>query len=290
MFRRLADFGQLRHRRHLLARPTRASRAGSSPTSPSERGEDAVRRAGRHRASTTSCAPSCGPCPPDDDDAVWALRARGLGRPRGRMLGGSDAGAHLDRMCGAPYTTRFLGDCIRGRKLVSLERGGAAASPTSRRGSSACATAAGCAEGCHADVVVFDPDTDRRRPRHPRARPARRQPPASPPRRTASCGCSSTASRPSPTAPPPAPPPAPSSAAAATPPAPRSPSPPPDIKCSRWKWSLCDHFWGSLLGLAPPSFANVLWEAPAFRVTPPGVSSGCARRPGSKRLMPRRRP
>ena len=38
------------------------------------------------------------------------------------MLGGSDAGAHLDRMCGAPYTTRFLGDCLRGRKLVSLER------------------------------------------------------------------------------------------------------------------------------------------------------------------------
>ena len=33
------------------------------------------------------------------------------------LLGGSDAGAHLDRMCGAPYTTRFLGDCLRGRKL-----------------------------------------------------------------------------------------------------------------------------------------------------------------------------
>ena len=38
------------------------------------------------------------------------------------MLGGSDAGAHLDRMCGAPYTTRFLADCLRGRQLVSLER------------------------------------------------------------------------------------------------------------------------------------------------------------------------
>ena len=38
------------------------------------------------------------------------------------MLGGSDAGAHLDRMCGAPYTTRFLGDCLRGRKLGPLER------------------------------------------------------------------------------------------------------------------------------------------------------------------------
>lgn len=37
------------------------------------------------------------------------------------MIGGSDAGAHLDRMCGAPYTTRFLGDMLRGRKLVPIE-------------------------------------------------------------------------------------------------------------------------------------------------------------------------
>ena len=28
------------------------------------------------------------------------------------MLGGSDAGAHLDRMAGAPFPTRFLGDMI----------------------------------------------------------------------------------------------------------------------------------------------------------------------------------
>ena len=35
------------------------------------------------------------------------------------MIGGSDAGAHLDRMCGAPYTTGFLADCIRGRRLAS---------------------------------------------------------------------------------------------------------------------------------------------------------------------------
>jgi glutamate/tyrosine decarboxylase-like PLP-dependent enzyme len=38
------------------------------------------------------------------------------------MLGGSDAGAHLDRMCGSSYTTRFLGDCLRGRKLAPLAR------------------------------------------------------------------------------------------------------------------------------------------------------------------------
>ena len=38
------------------------------------------------------------------------------------LLGGSDGGAHLDRMCGAPYVTRFLGDCVRGRQVLGLER------------------------------------------------------------------------------------------------------------------------------------------------------------------------
>ena len=37
------------------------------------------------------------------------------------MLGGSDAGAHLDRMQGANYTTRFIADCLRGRKLTTVE-------------------------------------------------------------------------------------------------------------------------------------------------------------------------
>jgi len=61
------------------------------------------------------------PIPPDGDDASWELRRQVWGDPRA-MLGGSDAGAHLDRMCGAPYTTRFLGDMIRGRKLVPVEQ------------------------------------------------------------------------------------------------------------------------------------------------------------------------
>ena len=61
------------------------------------------------------------PVPKDDDGASWELRRQVWNDPRA-MLGGSDAGAHLDRMCGAPYTTRFLADCIRGRQLVSLER------------------------------------------------------------------------------------------------------------------------------------------------------------------------
>jgi N-acyl-D-aspartate/D-glutamate deacylase len=74
------------------------------------------------------------------------------------MLGGSDAGAHLDRMCGAPYTTRFLGDMLRGRKLVPLERAVAMITdvPAQLFG---LRDRGRVAEGAHADLVVFDPAT-----------------------------------------------------------------------------------------------------------------------------------
>ena len=61
------------------------------------------------------------PLPSDSDPESWKLRAEAWDHPL-VMIGGSDAGAHLDRMCGAPYPTKFLGDCLRGRKLVSMER------------------------------------------------------------------------------------------------------------------------------------------------------------------------
>ena len=60
------------------------------------------------------------PIAPDGDPASWDLRKTVWEDDRA-MLGGSDAGAHLDRMCGAPYTTRFVGDMLRGRQLVSIE-------------------------------------------------------------------------------------------------------------------------------------------------------------------------
>ena len=73
------------------------------------------------------------------------------------LIGGSDAGAHLDRMCGAPYTTRFLADCLRGRQLVSLER--AVQLITSAPASLFGLRDRGVLrEGAIADVVVFDPD------------------------------------------------------------------------------------------------------------------------------------
>ncbi|MCU1370902.1 MAG: N-acyl-D-aspartate/D-glutamate deacylase [Ilumatobacteraceae bacterium] len=97
------------------------------------------------------------PIPPDGDDASWELRRQTWADDRA-MLGGSDAGAHLDRMCGAPFPTRFLGDTLRGKKLVSLERAVQLMTqvPAELFGLEGRGI---LAEGFHADVVVVDPET-----------------------------------------------------------------------------------------------------------------------------------
>ena len=41
---------------------------------------------------------------PNDDPESWKMRAEAWDH-HDVLIGGSDAGAHLDRMCGAPYTT-----------------------------------------------------------------------------------------------------------------------------------------------------------------------------------------
>jgi N-acyl-D-aspartate/D-glutamate deacylase len=97
------------------------------------------------------------PIAPDNDAETWALRLRVWEDDRA-MLGGSDAGAHLDRMCGAPYTTRFLGDMLRGRKLVPLEK--AVQMITDAPARLFGLKGRGRIEvGNHADLVVFDPAT-----------------------------------------------------------------------------------------------------------------------------------
>jgi N-acyl-D-aspartate/D-glutamate deacylase len=92
----------------------------------------------------------------DNDDESWELRRQAWDHPS-VMLGGSDAGAHLDRMQGANYPTRFLADCIRGRKLTTLEHGvhlltqvPAELFGLRDRGV--------LQEGAHADMVLFDPN------------------------------------------------------------------------------------------------------------------------------------
>ena len=97
------------------------------------------------------------PTPQDDDGESWRMRAELWQDPRA-IIGGSDAGAHLDRMCGAPYPTRWLSDCINGRKLVPVEH--AVRMMTSAPAELFGFTDRGVLrEGACADVVVFDPST-----------------------------------------------------------------------------------------------------------------------------------
>lgn len=97
------------------------------------------------------------PTPQDEDAESWRLRAELWQDPRA-MIGGSDAGAHLDRMCGAPYPTRFLADSLRGRKLIPVEQ-------AVRMMTKVPAELFGLRdrgvlrEGAIADVVVVDPVT-----------------------------------------------------------------------------------------------------------------------------------
>jgi N-acyl-D-aspartate/D-glutamate deacylase len=97
------------------------------------------------------------PMPPDNDPDTWELRRQVWDVPD-VLLGGSDAGAHLDRMCGAPYPTRFLGDMINGRKLVPLERAVQLVTDDPAR-LFGLRGRGRIAEGYHADLVVFDPAT-----------------------------------------------------------------------------------------------------------------------------------
>ena len=93
----------------------------------------------------------------DGEEATWGLRAAIWSDPRA-MVGGSDAGAHLDRMCGSNYPTAFLGDCLRNRQLVPVER--AVQMMTSQPAALFGLRDRGIvAEGMKADLFVFDPAT-----------------------------------------------------------------------------------------------------------------------------------
>lgn len=95
------------------------------------------------------------PSAPDDDDAHWGLR-RQLWDDPDVVLGGSDAGAHLDRMCGGSYPTQLLADALRGRQLLSLERTVQALSDVPAR-LIGLRERGQVREGWFADLVVFDP-------------------------------------------------------------------------------------------------------------------------------------
>jgi N-acyl-D-aspartate/D-glutamate deacylase len=92
-----------------------------------------------------------------DNAADWRLRAE-VWRHPGAVIGGSDAGAHLDMMCGAIYTTALLGRGVREHQVVTLEE-------AVRLVTDVPARFYGLTErgritaGWHADLVLFDPAT-----------------------------------------------------------------------------------------------------------------------------------
>jgi N-acyl-D-aspartate/D-glutamate deacylase len=144
VFRRLADFG-----RYVIGDTYTRENAGLTG------------RVVRDIAAVEICANDdlrtvLWPMPTDNDPDSWALRAE-TWQHEDVLLGGSDAGAHLDRMCGAPYTTRFLGDCLRGRKLVGLEAAVKMLTDDPAR-LFGLRDRGRIAEGHHADLVLFDPE------------------------------------------------------------------------------------------------------------------------------------
>jgi N-acyl-D-aspartate/D-glutamate deacylase len=97
------------------------------------------------------------PPPMGDDAASWAMRKQVWEAPY-VLLGGSDAGAHLDLLDTFALTTQLLGKGVRERGLLTLEEG-------VRRITSELADVFGLKgrgrieQGACADLVVFDPDT-----------------------------------------------------------------------------------------------------------------------------------
>jgi N-acyl-D-aspartate/D-glutamate deacylase len=156
MFRRLADFGGYR-----IGDTYSAENAGLSGRVvrdiAAERGSDDPFATLIDIVCNDDLRTVLWPSAPDDDDRHWELRAEIWDDPD-VMLGGSDAGAHLDRMCGAGYPTEFLADCVRGRQLMSLERAVQAMTDEPAR-LLGLEGRGRLTDGSCADIVLFDPAT-----------------------------------------------------------------------------------------------------------------------------------
>jgi N-acyl-D-aspartate/D-glutamate deacylase len=92
---------------------------------------------------------------PEPSEEDWRLRAEVWQDPR-TVVGGSDAGAHLDMMCGAIYSSSLLAS-VREHETLPWEE-------AVRQLTDVPARLYGLrgrgrlAEGWHADVVIFDPE------------------------------------------------------------------------------------------------------------------------------------
>ena len=108
-----------------------------------------------------------------DDDETWKLRVE-VWRDERTLLGGTDAGAHLDLLATFNATSAMLGNAVRMRDLLPWEEAvqyitdaPAQLYGIKERGR--------LAEGYHADVNVIDPDHGRRQAHLRPPRPARRR-------------------------------------------------------------------------------------------------------------------
>jgi N-acyl-D-aspartate/D-glutamate deacylase len=91
------------------------------------------------------------------DDRSWDIR-RDLWRDPRCMIGGSDAGAHLDMLNAFAFSTQLLGEGVRRRGLIPLEEAvhRITALPAERFGLK---DRGRIATGAIADLVIFDPET-----------------------------------------------------------------------------------------------------------------------------------
>lgn len=91
------------------------------------------------------------------DDKSWSIRGELWRDPR-CLIGGSDAGAHLDMLNSFAFSTQLLGEGVRRRELLTLED--AVYRITALPAASFGLIGRGIiAEGAAADLVIFDPDT-----------------------------------------------------------------------------------------------------------------------------------
>ncbi|HUC38407.1 MAG TPA: amidohydrolase family protein [Acidimicrobiales bacterium] len=94
--------------------------------------------------------------PMGETEEDWQLRSE-VWRDERTVVGGSDAGAHLDVMCGAIYSTSLLGDGVRKRNLLSWEEAVHQLSDVPAR-LYGLRDRGRLHEGWWADIVVFDPE------------------------------------------------------------------------------------------------------------------------------------
>jgi N-acyl-D-aspartate/D-glutamate deacylase len=105
--------------------------------------------------------------PIPESEADWELKAD-VWRDGRTVVGGSDAGAHLDVMCGAIYSTSLLGEGVRKRHLLSWEEAVHQLTDVPAR-LYGLRDRGRLAPGSWADVVIFDPERIGQLPERTRA-------------------------------------------------------------------------------------------------------------------------